>query len=181
MRTRTTAAAFTGAALLFALVACNPQDQPVPESKASSPSSQQPAGLTAKTAVAGLADATGVTTLGDPQDNTDSCSNKAAGKDPHANDCAQLITTDTVSVYEFEKSAVAATWVKGMSKASPTRTGGRSTGSSWPSVRGTRRSRPTSGGRSWRKPSATWSRRTSSRPRPARLRPCAAGPPHARG
>ncbi|MFG2613904.1 hypothetical protein [Streptomyces anulatus] len=69
--------------------------------------------------MAGLADATGVTTLGDPQDNTDSCSNKAAGKDPHANDCAQLITTDTVSVYEFEKSAFAATWVKGMSKASP--------------------------------------------------------------
>ncbi|MFJ1858754.1 hypothetical protein ACIOHA_15765 [Streptomyces anulatus] len=113
MRTRTTSAAITGAALLLALAACNPQDQPVPESKAPSPSSQQPAGLTAKTAAAGLADATGVTTLGEPEDNTDFCSNK---KKPHGNDCTQLITTDTVSIYEFKTPKVAAHWVKEMPK-----------------------------------------------------------------
>ncbi|MFE2112037.1 hypothetical protein ACFXAY_01405 [Streptomyces microflavus] len=116
MRTRTTAAAVTGVALLLALVACNPQDQPVPESKPSAPSSSQPAGLTAKTAAAGLADAVGVKTLGDPQDNTTGCSQKAAGEEPHANDCMQLITTDTVSIYEFETSAVAAHWVKRLGK-----------------------------------------------------------------
>ncbi|KPL31129.1 hypothetical protein JI76_18180 [Streptomyces anulatus] len=116
MRTRTTATAVTGAALLLSLVACNPQDQPVPESKASSPSSQQPAGLTAKTAAAGLADATGVTTLGDPKDNTAGCSQKAAGEKPHANDCTALITTDTVSIYEFETPKLAAHWVKEMPK-----------------------------------------------------------------
>ncbi|MFJ2432961.1 hypothetical protein ACIOWM_07085 [Streptomyces anulatus] len=116
MRTRTTATAVIGAALLLALVACNPQDQPVPESKASSPSSQQAAGLTAKTAAAGLADATGVTTLGDPKDNTAGCSQKAAGEKPHANDCTALITTDTVSIYEFETPKLAAHWVKEMPK-----------------------------------------------------------------
>lgn len=116
MRTRTTAAAVIVAALLLALVACNPQDQPVPESKASSPSSQQPAGLTAETAAAGLADATGVTTLGDPKDNTAGCSQKAAGEKPHANDCTALITTDTVSIYEFETPKLAAHWVKEMPK-----------------------------------------------------------------
>ncbi|MET9973922.1 hypothetical protein ACFYOI_03595 [Streptomyces microflavus] len=116
MRTRTTAAAVTGAALLLALVACNPQDQPVPESKPSAPSSSQPAGLTAKTAAAGLADAVGVKTLGDPQDNTTGCSQEAAGEKPHANDCTQLITTDTVSIYEFETPKVAAHWVKEMPK-----------------------------------------------------------------
>ncbi|MFJ2292112.1 hypothetical protein ACIOG7_10425 [Streptomyces sp. NPDC087894] len=113
MRTRTTAAAISGAALLLALVGCS--STPEPAAKASS---SQPAGLTAKTAAAKLADATGVTTLGDPQDNTNSCSNKAAGKEPHANDCTALVTTDTVSIYEFDKSTVAATWVKGISKAS---------------------------------------------------------------
>lgn len=115
MRTRTTAAAVTGAALLLALVACNPQDQPVPESKPSAPSSQ-PAGLTAKSAAASLADAVGVKTLGEPQDNTTGCSQKAAGEEPHANDCTQLITTDTVSIYEFETPAVAAHWVKRLGK-----------------------------------------------------------------
>ncbi|MFD9756064.1 hypothetical protein ACFWZZ_00665 [[Kitasatospora] papulosa] len=111
MRTRTTAAAITGTALLLALVGCS--TTPEPAAKASS---SQPAGLTAETAADKLADATGVTTLGDPQDNTSGCSNEAAGKEPHANDCTQLITTDTVSVYEFKSSAVAATWVKGMTK-----------------------------------------------------------------
>ncbi|MFB7228511.1 hypothetical protein ACFCY9_12415 [Streptomyces fimicarius] len=114
MRTRTTAAV-TGAALLLALVACDPAE-PTTESKPSSPSSSQPAGLTAKTVAAGLADATGVKTLGDPQDNTAGCSQEAAGEKPHANDCTQLITTDTVSVYEFRTPKVAAHWVKQMGK-----------------------------------------------------------------
>ncbi|MFD3646371.1 hypothetical protein ACFWUT_23365 [Streptomyces cyaneofuscatus] len=112
MRTRTTAAAVTGAALLLALVACDPTT----ESKPSATSSNQPAGLTAKSAAASLADATGVKTLGDPKDNTAGCSQKAAGEEPHANDCTQLITTDTVSIYEFETSAVAAHWVKRLEK-----------------------------------------------------------------
>ncbi|MEV8600455.1 hypothetical protein AB0465_11315 [Streptomyces griseoviridis] len=81
-----------------------------------SPSAKAPAGLTAKQAAAKLADATGVTDLGDPQDNTGACSNKAAGKDPSPNDCSQLITTDTVSIYEFTTPAVAAHWAKTMKK-----------------------------------------------------------------
>ncbi|MFD4275075.1 hypothetical protein R2B67_17975 [Streptomyces cyaneofuscatus] len=68
MRTRTTAADVTGAALLLALVACDPAAEPTTESKPSAPTSSQPAGLTAKTAATGLADATGVKTLGDPTD-----------------------------------------------------------------------------------------------------------------
>ncbi|MFB8143476.1 hypothetical protein [Streptomyces parvus] len=116
MRTRTTVAAVTGAALLLALVACDPAAEPTTKSKPSAPSSSQPAGLTAKTAAAGLADATGVTTLGDPKDNTAGCSQEAAGKKPHANDCAALITTDTVSIYEFRTPKVAAHWVKEMPK-----------------------------------------------------------------
>ncbi|MFI2117056.1 hypothetical protein ACH489_21535 [Streptomyces rubiginosohelvolus] len=116
MRTRTTAAAVTGAALLLALVACDPAAEPTTESKPSAPSSSQPAVLTAKTAAADLADATGVTTLGDPKDNTAGCSQEAAGEEPHANDCAALITTDTVSIYEFGTPKVAAHWVKEMPK-----------------------------------------------------------------
>ncbi|WP_445524788.1 hypothetical protein [Streptomyces cyslabdanicus] len=74
----------------------------------------KPAGLTAKQAAAKLAKATGVTDLGTVTDNTATCSNKALGKKAHANDCTQLITTDTVSIYEFEKPATAAHWVKEM-------------------------------------------------------------------
>ncbi|MFC8625626.1 hypothetical protein [Streptomyces anulatus] len=116
MRTRTTAAAVTGAALLLALVACDPAAEPTTESKPSAPSSSQPAGLTAKTAAASLADATGVKTLGDPKDNTAGCSQEAAGEEPHANDCTALITTDTVSIYEFKTPKLAAHWVKEMPK-----------------------------------------------------------------
>ncbi|WP_432111151.1 hypothetical protein [Streptomyces sp. YPW6] len=115
MRTRTTTAAVTGAALLLALVACGPADEQTTESKPSTPSSQ-PAGLTAKAAAAGLADATGVKDLGDPKDNTAGCSQEAAGEEPHANDCTALITTDTVSIYEFGTPKVAAHWVKEMPK-----------------------------------------------------------------
>ncbi|MCZ1004211.1 hypothetical protein ACIQWL_36925 [Streptomyces mirabilis] len=41
----------------------------------------KPAGLTARPTAAKLADATGVTDLGDATNYTASCSNKAAGKD----------------------------------------------------------------------------------------------------
>ncbi|CAM5382019.1 hypothetical protein SCALM49S_02485 [Streptomyces californicus] len=124
MRTRTTAAV-TGVALLLTLVACGPTDEPTTESKPSAPTSSQPAGLTAKKAAAGLADATGVKTLGDPQDNTAGCSQKAAGEEPHPNDCTALITTDTVSVYEFGTPKVAAHWVKEMPKDADWRQVGR--------------------------------------------------------
>lgn len=110
---RTTATAFIGSALLLALIGCSAEE---PDQKpAAKASNSQPAGLTAKTAAAELADATGVTTLGDPQDNTDSCSS-AEGEEPQENDCAALVTTDTVSIYEFETPKVAGHWVKEMPK-----------------------------------------------------------------
>ncbi|NUS78477.1 MAG: hypothetical protein HOV70_20075 [Streptomyces sp.] len=121
MRIRHTIAAAAIAAL--ALTACSSSS----DAKTSSPSSAaaKPTGLTAKQAAAKLADATGVTSLGDPADNTDSCSNKAAGKEPSKNDCSQLITTDTVSIYEFTKPAVAAHWVKAMTAQGDWRQVGR--------------------------------------------------------
>ncbi|MFF7351368.1 hypothetical protein ACFZA1_01725 [Streptomyces filipinensis] len=67
-----------------------------------------PTGLTAKQAAAMLAEATGVTTLGNPTDNTTSCSGKAAGKEASPSDCLQLITTDTVSIYEYSSPGIAA-------------------------------------------------------------------------
>ncbi|MET9116067.1 hypothetical protein ABZX38_17970 [Streptomyces longwoodensis] len=93
------------------------------------PSASEPAAnfapLTAKQAADKLADATGVTTLGHPADNTSSCSNKTLRKGPSPNDCSQLITTDTVSIYEFKTSAVAAHWVKSMKKQGDWRQVGR--------------------------------------------------------
>ncbi|MFE2971003.1 hypothetical protein ACFXKC_46870 [Streptomyces sp. NPDC059340] len=110
---RTTAAILLTA--LAPLTACSSSSEtssakPTASHKAES----KPAGLTAKQAAAKLADATGVTDLGDPTDNTASCSNEAAGKEPTANDCSQLITTDTVSIYEYKAAGVAAHWVKAM-------------------------------------------------------------------
>jgi hypothetical protein len=102
MRLRHTAAAIAITALTLA--ACSSNDA----------SSDKPNRLSAEQAAAELADATGVTDLGDPTDNTKSCSQEAAGKDPHENDCTQLITTDTVSIYEFETPKVAAHWVAKM-------------------------------------------------------------------
>ncbi|MFB7115281.1 hypothetical protein [Streptomyces sp. NPDC056291] len=124
--TRTTAAAALCAAALLALTACSSTDTTdtsadKPKATATAKASAsakpaKPAGITAKQAAAKLADATGVTTLGNPTDNTSFCSEKAAGKKPHKNDCRQLITTDTVSVYEFPTSDVARYWVKTMKK-----------------------------------------------------------------
>ncbi|TFE54536.1 hypothetical protein E3E14_07245 [Streptomyces sp. ICN441] len=79
-------------------------------------SNDEPDRLTAEEVATELADATGVVDLGDQTDNTKLCSNEAAGKEPHKNDCVQLIATYTVSIYEYETPAVAAKWVKEMKK-----------------------------------------------------------------
>ncbi|KMS71314.1 hypothetical protein ACH49_24780 [Streptomyces leeuwenhoekii] len=113
MRIRTAAAVVTA---LLALTACSSSSDDTTDAAPTPSASTQtaPAGPTAKQIAATLADATGVTDLGDEQDNTGSCSNKAAGKDPSPNDCVQLITTDTVSIYEFPSETVAAHWAKTM-------------------------------------------------------------------
>ncbi|MEU9557992.1 hypothetical protein [Streptomyces fumanus] len=125
MRHHHSAAAILAAALL-ALTACTTSDDSTdaaPKASASAP--EKAPGLTAKQAAAKLAEATGVTDLGDEQDNTGSCSNEAAGKDPSPNDCTQLITTDTVSVYEFPSEKVAAHWAKTMKTSGDFRQVGR--------------------------------------------------------
>lgn len=109
MRTPTIALTLTAAAL--ALAACTSSSDTTGD-KASPTASTQPAGLTAQQAAAKLADATGVTDLGNPQDNTGSCSN-ATGAEAQWN-CMQLITTDTVSIYQFKTDAVAKHWVDTM-------------------------------------------------------------------
>ncbi|WP_448319244.1 hypothetical protein [Streptomyces sp. CO7] len=96
---------------LAALTACGGgSSTPAEEAKPA------PKRLSAEQAAEKLADATGVTTLGEPQDNTGACSNKAKGDEPHENDCVQLITTDTVSIYEFETAKVADHWAKSMKR-----------------------------------------------------------------
>lgn len=116
MRTRHTAITIAITALTLAGCSSNSGSDGVKASSTPRPAAK-PAGLTAKQAAAKLADATGVTTLGHPTDNTASCSNKAAGKAANGNDCVQLITTDTVSIYQFPSPKVAAHWVKGMKSA----------------------------------------------------------------
>ncbi|MEU6279746.1 hypothetical protein [Streptomyces sp. NPDC047028] len=114
MNTRHTAAGLCTAALL-ALTACSTSSNSTqPDKSPASHTASTPAGLTAKQAAAKLADATGVTTLGNPTDNTGGCSN-ATGKDATYN-CVQLITTDTVSIYEFKTAPVAKHWVDSMKK-----------------------------------------------------------------
>jgi hypothetical protein len=114
MRIRSTViAVVVAAAALTACSSTTDQSNAKPKST-TSPTPTKAGGLTAKQAAAKLADATGVTDLGNPTDNTSGCSNKAAGKDPSPNDCSQLITTDTVSIYEYKTPAVAAHWVKVM-------------------------------------------------------------------
>jgi hypothetical protein len=95
-----------------------PSSDPTTKEPAADPTTSEPspvrtpadaaASLTAKQATEKLAAATGVTTLGHPTDNTSGC---ASDDD---NGCEQLITTDTVSVYEFKTAAVSAHWVKTM-------------------------------------------------------------------
>ncbi|MFI8853667.1 hypothetical protein ACIGW3_26225 [Streptomyces sp. NPDC053499] len=95
-----------------------PKDSDSPtEPAASSPanpsasSSPDKPRLTAKAASNKLADATGVTTLGNPADNTGFCE----GDKDHPG-CRQLITTDTVSIYEFPSVKVADHWTETMRK-----------------------------------------------------------------
>ncbi|MFE7403207.1 hypothetical protein [Streptomyces sp. NPDC057557] len=107
MRTRTTAAVITAGLFFATLTACGGSD----EKPKDQPKASAAAELTAKTAADKLADATGVTTLGHPTDNTSAC---ATGKSK--NDCTQLITTDTVSIYQFPSAEVAAHWVATMKK-----------------------------------------------------------------
>ncbi|MFE6686449.1 hypothetical protein ACFVFQ_08205 [Streptomyces sp. NPDC057743] len=112
-----TAAALTTLALATTLAACSGSDDAEAEAKKLPvPSTNKPGSnrLTAQSVAKRLAEATGVPTLGHPTDNTASCSNKALGKTPSKNDCAQLVTTNTVSVYEFASPAVSAHWVKAM-------------------------------------------------------------------
>ncbi|MHB9849150.1 hypothetical protein ACSYGO_07905 [Streptomyces krungchingensis] len=121
MNTRTTAAALLAAAALT-LTACSSSSdsttdsdaKPKTSAKAKAPTKApaKPASLTAKAAAAKLADATGVTDLGNPTDNTSGCS---TGKGKYAeNNCVQLITTDTVSIYQFKTTAASAHWVETM-------------------------------------------------------------------
>lgn len=130
MRTRATAAVITAGLFFATLTACGGSD----EKPKDQPKASAAAELTAKTAADKLADATGVTTLGHPTDNTSAC---ATGKSK--NDCTQLITTDTVSIYQFPSAEVAAHWVATMKKQGDWRTASRS-----PGQRGTRSSPQTS-------------------------------------
>ncbi|MQY36861.1 hypothetical protein SRB17_48630 [Streptomyces sp. RB17] len=110
MKARTAATALLAAAAL-SLTACSgsgPADDSAKPKTLPNKTPAAPTGLTAKQAAAMLADATGVTTLGNPSDNTASCSQKAAGKEPNPSDCLQLITTDTVSIYEYPSPRIAA-------------------------------------------------------------------------
>lgn len=88
-----------------------------------SPSPPQPPGpatpprtppnrATAASITAALARATHVTDLGNVTDDTSSCASRTA---PDGTTCIQLITTDTVSVYEFPNGTAAATWATAMS------------------------------------------------------------------
>ncbi|MGW3442188.1 hypothetical protein [Streptomyces sp. NPDC001076] len=110
MRIRSTIAAVAiAAAALTACSSTTDQSDAKPKATASTAPTKA-AGLTAKQAAAKLADATGVTDLGNPTDNTSAC---AKGSEW---DCTQLITTDTVSIYEYKSPAVAEHWVKAMKK-----------------------------------------------------------------
>jgi len=69
---------------------------------ATRPATTATASFTAAGVADALAEATGVTTLGNPTDNTGGCDGDGG--------CEQLITTDTVSIYQFADAAVAKRW-----------------------------------------------------------------------
>ncbi|MCT9008231.1 hypothetical protein [Streptomyces rhizosphaerihabitans] len=117
MSTRTTAVLIAAAAL--ALTACSSpgsSDEPVAPKHSPTKIWVAPGTLNARQVAAKLADEIGVTTLGNPTDDTASCSDKAAGKKPSPDDCLQLITTDTVSIYEFWGAGDAERWAIEMRK-----------------------------------------------------------------
>ncbi|SFC02867.1 hypothetical protein [Streptomyces aidingensis] len=68
-------------------------------------------GLTAEKVVERLAEHLGEEEIGEPRDSTATCSNEAAGGDPQDGDCAQLIVTGQVSVYEFPTAELSREWV----------------------------------------------------------------------
>ncbi|WP_431980023.1 hypothetical protein [Streptomyces qinglanensis] len=107
-------AALAVAALLALATACSSSDDAPSGKKPSKSSTPAAERVTAKQAADELADATGVTTLGDPKDNSGFCE----GDKEHPG-CRQLITTDTVSIYEFPSAKVAAHWTKTMRKSVP--------------------------------------------------------------
>ncbi|MFE0490267.1 hypothetical protein [Streptomyces griseoaurantiacus] len=80
----------------------------------------KPERLTAQSAADKLAEARGVDSLGKPEDNTGFCSAKDSDKG-----CEQLVTTNTVSIYEFATPKTAAHWVKTMTKQGDWRQVGR--------------------------------------------------------
>ncbi|NUS54786.1 MAG: hypothetical protein HOV66_07970 [Streptomycetaceae bacterium] len=86
----------------------SPPQPPGPASPLRTP----PNRATAASVTAALARATHVTDLGNVTDDTPSCPSQAA---PDDTTCIQLITTDTVSVYEFANETAAATWGTAMS------------------------------------------------------------------
>jgi hypothetical protein len=113
LNTRTTAVAVVITATL-SLSACssgadNDSKPKETTSRVTATPDNKPGGLTAKQAAGKLADAIGVSDLGNPSDNTGACASKA-----ESDGCKQLITTDMVSVYEFGTPAVSQKWVKAM-------------------------------------------------------------------
>lgn len=77
-----------------------------------SPPRTPPNRATAASVTAALARATHVTDLGNVTDDTPSCASRTA---PDDTTCIQLITTDTVSVYEFPNETAADAWATAMS------------------------------------------------------------------
>ncbi|MCE7083116.1 hypothetical protein [Streptomyces sp. ST2-7A] len=118
MRIRPTETVLTVAVLLVLTVGCSaddgPDDPPVNEGGTSAPS---PPGTDARSGpgagelVAELRAELGEEGFGESRDNTEACSNEAAGGDRHEKDCDRLVVTDQVSVYEFPTGEVAAEWV----------------------------------------------------------------------
>ncbi|MFC4054640.1 hypothetical protein ACFOY4_33540 [Actinomadura syzygii] len=99
-------------AIGLVLTGCATEDEP--PAKAAAPSaapsvaSSRAAGVTARQIAERLAK---LYPLPNPTDNTGSC---AAKPGDTGKGCKQLITTDAVSIYEFEDPATATRWVKAM-------------------------------------------------------------------
>ncbi|MGW2492688.1 hypothetical protein ACWCV9_36565 [Streptomyces sp. NPDC001606] len=110
MKARTIATGLL-AAVTLSFTACSGSGSAADPTKSKTPpgvARATPAHLTAKLAADMLAEVTGVATLGNPTDNTASCFEKAAGREPApASDCLQLITTD-MSIYEYPPPRIAA-------------------------------------------------------------------------
>ncbi|MGR7002416.1 hypothetical protein ACU686_37740 [Yinghuangia aomiensis] len=100
--------ATTSSATTPAPISPAPPQPPGPASPPRTP----PDRATAASITAALARATHVPDLGNVTDDTPSCASQAA---PDDTTCIQLVTSDTVSVYEFPNETAAATWATAMS------------------------------------------------------------------